>query len=434
MRNYSEQYKSKLTSAEAIAKQIDSGWVCSTDMAAGIPYALLNTIGERIMKDGIRGVRLHTMLDAMPLDFLSPQYSEGLTAVSWFSGKGLRQAVNGGYCDVMPCYYRDIPEMIERAPASDAFLCVVSPMDSHGYFSLGVNGSVSPALTERSKRIYVEVNENMPRALCAPMLHISQITALCENNAELPVIKGSPIDDISLRIGEYIADEIPDGATIQLGIGAVPNAVGNVLKEKRRLGIHTELLTDALVELVLCGAADNSLKPINRGKTVATFAYGSKKVYDFVNDNPALELRPVNYVNDPAVIAQHPCFISINSALSVDLYGQVCAESVGSLHVSGTGGQVDYVRGATRSPGGKSFIAFPSTAKGGSISRICSVLSPGSIVTTSKNDVDCIVTEYGIARLRGCTLSQRAKQLIAIAHPQFRDSLLQDAKKAGIMV
>ena len=273
----------------------------------------------------------------------------------------------------------------------------------------------------------------MPRSLSAPVIHLSQVTALCECDYPLPVSAPPVVDEVSALIGGAIADEVPDGATLQLGIGAVPDAVGMALKDKHDLGIHTELLTDSMIELIECGAITNARKPIHRGKSVATFAFGSKRIYDYIDDNPAVELLPVDYVNDPKVIARHPDFISVNAAVEVDFFGQVCAESLGSRHLSGTGGQVDYVRGAVESDGGKSFIAFPSTARGGEVSRIRPTLTPGSIVTTSKNDVDYIVTEYGIAHLRGRTLSQRTRALIAIAHPKFRDELTFEAKKAGIL-
>lgn len=242
------------------------------------------------------------------------------------------------------------------------------------------------------------------------------------------------VDEISRTIGNYIAQEVPNGATIQLGIGGVPEAVGLALKDKHDLGIHTELFTDSMVELLECGAVTNRNKPIYRGQTVAAFAFGSQRIYDFVDDNPAFVLLGVDRVNDPAVIARHPNFISVNSAVEVDLFGQVCAESAGVRHLSGTGGQADFVRGATQSEGGKSFIAFPSTAMDGTVSRIRSELSAGAVVTTSKNDVDYVVTEYGIAKLRGKTLSQRARALIGIAHPKFREELTAQAKARNILV
>ncbi|MEG2422003.1 MAG: acetyl-CoA hydrolase/transferase C-terminal domain-containing protein, partial [Oscillospiraceae bacterium] len=240
-------------------------------------------------------------------------------------------------------------------------------------------------------------------------------------------------DEVSSKIGSIIAERICDGATIQLGIGSIPNAVGLALLEKHHLGIHTEMFTDSMVQLMKSGAVDNSKKPIHRGRSVTTFAMGNAEMYEYLHDNPAIEMLPVDHVNDPAVISQHPNFVSINAALEVDFYGQVCAESLGSRHISGTGGQVDYVRGATQSQGGMSFIAFPSTAKNGTVSKIAPTLTPGAIVTTGKNDVDHVVTEYGIAKLRGQPLSQRVKNLIAIAHPDFRDELTFAAKKQFIL-
>jgi len=232
-----------------------------------------------------------------------------------------------------------------------------------------------------------------------------------------------------------IAEEIPNGATLQLGIGAVPEAVGLALRQnKHDMGIHTELFTESMVDMIESGVVTNQLKPIHRGKSVATLVLGTKRTYNFINDNPAFLMLPVDYVNDPNVIAQHPNFISVNAALEVDFYGQVCAESMGTKHMSGSGGQADYVRGAVQSKGGKSFIAFPSTAKGGTVSRIAPTLSKGALVTTSKNDVDYIVTEYGVAKLRGKTLSQRTKALISIAHPNFRDELTSAAKQLGILI
>lgn len=435
--DFQQEYNRKLTTPEMIAIQVQPGWVCATDIALGAPYAILDAIGDRaknVWNDGLSDVTLHTMLDTRPLSFFEEKNRETLRGVSWFSGGGMRKAVNGGWADVMPAYYRDMPGLLTRYVDVDAFFAVVSPMDKHGYFSTGCDGSVSQALINKARRIYLQVNENMPRALTAPAIHLSQVTALCEGNTELPVLPAAKIDSVSATIGNFIAEEIPDGATLQLGIGAIPDAVGMALKSKHHLGLHTEMFTDSMMELIECGAVDNSLKPIHRGKTVAAFAYGSKRMYDYIDDNPAFEILPVDYVNDPATIARHPDFMSVNAALEVDFYGQVCAESIGTKHVSGTGGQVDYVRGATTSDGGKSFIAFPSTAKDDTISKIVPALAPGAIVTTSKNDVDYIVTEYGVAKLRGKTLSQRTKALIAIAHPKFRDELTFAARKQNIII
>ena len=295
-----------------------------------------------------------------------------------------RRAANTGLCDILPGCYRDFPRIIRENRTVDVFCAAVSPMDRNGYFSLGTVASVSQTLIEKAKVLLLEVNKNIPYSLSGPVIHISQVTALCENDMPLPVLKPAELDEVSLKIGGLIADEVRDGATLQLGIGAIPDAVGLALREKHNLGIHTEMFTDSMVELIRCGAVDNSRKPIHRGRSVAAFAFGSQRIYDYIDHNRAIEMLPVDYVNDPAVIARHPDFVSVNAALEVDFFGQVCAESIGTYQVSGTGGQADYVRGAVLSPGGQSFIAFPSTAKGGTVSRIASILTPGALVSTSK--------------------------------------------------
>lgn len=434
MNNIKEEYRAKLTTPAGIAAQVESGWVCGTDIALAIPYAICNEIGERATHGELENVTLHSMLDTHPLPFFDEAYRGKLNGVSWFSGSEMRKAVNGGWADIMPVYYRDMPALIEDYVELDAYFAVVSPMDAHGYFSTGCDGSISLALMRKAKRIYLQVNKNMPRALSAPIIHISQVTGLCEVDEKLAVLPSSKPDSISTTIGNLIASEIPDGATIQLGIGAIPDAVGMALKDKHHLGIHTEMFTDSMVELITCGAADNSRKPLHTGKTVAAFAFGSKRIYDYIDDNPSVEILPVDYVNNPATIARHPNFVSVNAALEVDFLGQVCAESIGARHISGTGGHCDYVRGAVLSPGGRSFVAFPSTAMGGTASKIVPTLTPGAAVSTGKNDIDCIVTEYGIAKLRGKTLTQRVKALISIAHPKFREELAYAAKKQNILI
>ncbi|HVI39532.1 MAG TPA: acetyl-CoA hydrolase/transferase C-terminal domain-containing protein [Anaerovoracaceae bacterium] len=432
--NFSEVYKSKITTSDKIAGQIKSGWNCCTDIALAYPGGIIEAVKAKAAADDKFFINIYTMLDVYPMNLCSESSEGRLSWISWFSGGNARKAVNEGRADIMPCYYRDIPGLYIDYVDIDAYCAVVSPMDKHGYFSTGCSGSSSFSMIRKARFIYLEVNEHMPRTLNAPQIHISQVTAFHENNYELSVLEPTKPDDISITIGNLIADEVPNGATIQLGIGAIPDAVGMALKSKHDLGIHSEMFTDSMVELLECGAANNNSKPIHRGRTVITFALGSKRMYNYIDDNPGIEVLPVDYVNNPATIAQHPDFRSINAALEVDFFGQVCAESIGTRHLSGTGGQVDFVRGAVQSKGGKSFIAFPSTAKNGTISRITPTLSPGAIVTTSKNDVDYIVTEYGIAKLRGRTLSQRTKALILIAHPDFRDQLTFMARKSNIIV
>ena len=435
MTDFREQYAAKRTSAEEIASRVESGWLIGMDAGASQTPDIISAIAARARKDELSGVKVQTLLDVYPLEFMTDASLFGkLTSEAWFSGGGSRKAVNGGYGDIIPNYYRDVPDYIRRMYDYDAFCVSVSPMDKHGYFSLATVSSYCPAMIEKARHIYLEVNDFQPRAVCGTQIHISQVDALVEVSHPLPTIAPTKLDETSEVIGGLIAERIGDGACIQLGIGAIPDAVGAALASKHDLGIHTEMFTDSMVDLIACGAVNNSKKQIHRGQTVTTFAFGSQRMYDYIDDNPGIAFMPVDYVNDPNVICRNDNMISINAALEVDLWGQVCAESVGTRHMSGTGGQVDYVRGACQSKGGKSFIAFTSTAKGGTISKIKPILTPGAVVTTSKNDVDYIVTEYGVAHLRGEPLSSRARQLIAIAHPDFRDELIFEAKKRGILL
>ncbi|MBQ8216663.1 MAG: 4-hydroxybutyrate--acetyl-CoA CoA transferase [Oscillospiraceae bacterium] len=435
MTDYISIYNSKLMSARQVAECVENGWVIGTDAGAAQPVSLFTALAERAYNDGLSGVKVHIMLDVYPFEFYADSQLNGkINGISWFSSGGARKAVNGGWATFVPNYYRDIPRHLAAGYDFDAVFLEVSPMDKHGYFSLATVASISDVMISKSKRVYVVVNDKQPRAVCGSMLHVSQVDGISEHSHELPVLPAAALDDVSVAIGNIIAEQIPDGACIQLGIGAIPDATGMALKNKKDLGIHTEMFTDSMVELIECGAVNNSRKQIHRGQSITTFAYGSKRIYDYIDDNPGIALMPVDYVNDPNVICKNDNMISINAAIEVDLFGQVCAESVGTKHMSGTGGQVDYVRGACQSRGGKSFIAFASTAKNGTISKISPILTPGAVCTTSKNDVDHIVTEYGIAKLRGRPMDERVKALIAIAHPNFRDELTFEAKKRGLIV
>lgn len=434
MADFKDIYKSKLKTPLEVASFVRSGAVCASDIALSNSAVIYEALSERVRKGELKNVTHHTILDVGHYPFYDPEVAENLRSVSWFTQRNGRKAVNAGLADVMPCYYMDMPELFKDYVKPDTFIAVVSPMDKHGYFSTGTSASNSSALISSAKTILLEVNPHMPRALTSPQIHITQITALCENDAPLITLPKNELDPLSITIGNYIAEEICDGATLQLGIGKIPDAVGLALKDKHHLGIHTEMFTDSMVELIECGAVDNMSKPINTGKSVAAFALGSQKMYDYIDDNPAMQMMTVDYVNDPYVIAQHPNFMSVNAALEVDFYGQVCAESIGTKHISGTGGHRDYVRGAVKSKGGKSFIAFTSTARGDTESKIVPTLKSGSCISTGKNDVDNVVTEYGIARLRGKSLSQRTRELINISHPKFREELLFAARKQNIII
>jgi acyl-CoA hydrolase len=427
-------YQEKLRNAAEIAVYIQPNSVCVSPAMCGEPREILKAITDRARQEGPLGLEHHSLLTFHNHDFLNPDLSAAIKHVSWFTSGYSRKAVQEGRADYMPTYYKDVPNLWENYMDVDVFYALVSPMDQHGYFSFGLSCSESLTVKNKAKKIFLEVNPNMPRTHGQNFVHISEVEGLCESAYAIPELPEPPISDLDKRIGAYVAAEIPNGSTIQLGIGGIPNAVGRALMDKKDLGIHSEMFVEAFVDLIEAGAVTNLVKDINKGKSVTTFAGGSKRLYDFLNDNPSIEFRPVDYVNDPAVIGAHKNMMSINSCVEVDLLGQVCSESVGRMHYSGTGGQVDFVRGANSSIGGRAFIAMHSTAKRGTLSKIKPVLSHGSVVTTSKNDVDTIVTEYGIARLRGKTAGQRAKALIEIAHPDFRDELRAEAKKMNLMI
>ena len=428
-------YQQKLTTAEEIASRLQSGDLIRSDIAAATPIALYHAFCGYVKDHDLHDLVMETSLELSPFGcYTDPAVMAKMLGMSNFSSGYARKAIARGQADFFPAYYRDMPCLHTRYRPADIFCAVAAPMDGHGYLSFGATASTIEAQLYSARRVFLEVNPNMPRTFGGPVIHISRVDALYENDSPLPVLPPTVLDDQSRAIGQMIAAEIPDGATLQLGIGAIPDAVGLALKDKRHLGIHTEMFTTSMVELMECGAVDNSCKPIHRGKSVTTFAFGTRRLYDFIDDNPAVMVMNVDYVNDVRTIARHPGMISINGAVQVDLYGQVAAESFGSRHISGTGGQADFVRGAVESEGGKSFIVFHSTTEGGGASRIQPVLEPGSIVTTSKNDVDCVATEYGIAKLRGKSVAQRARALIGIAHPKFREALTFSARGQGLLV
>lgn len=305
----------------------------------------------------------------------------------------------------------------------------VSPPDHSGYCSLGVSVDYTMTTAKHAKTVIAQVNSSMPRTLGDSFLHVSEIHAFVEHNAPLIELKPPSITEVEQKIGDNCAALIADGDTLQLGIGSLPDAVLHALKDKKDLGIHSEMISDGVVELVDSGVINCSRKTLHQGKIVVSFLMGTPRLYDFVHDNPMVYMAPVEYTNDPYVIRKNDNMISINSCVQVDLYGQVCSESVGLKQISAVGGQVDFVRGANMSKGGKSIIAMPSTAAGGRISKIVAQLDEGAAVTTNRNDVNYIVTEYGVAKLKGRTLRERAKALIEIAHPDFRPALKECYEK-----
>ena len=435
MNKFQEMYQAKRKSPEEVAMYVKSGGVCACPTGLEEPTAICEAVAARAMRGELTGVVHHATLSVKGGPFMKPELKGKYEYVSWFTGGPGRKGIQEGIHTYIPCNYSTIPSYWRDVqPRLNVFYAEVSPMDKHGYFSCPMAGAEVVAMREKADIILLDVNDQMPRVMGDCLIHISQVTALCESSRPLLVLNNPPLSDDDKKIGQMIADEVCDGATLQLGIGGIPNAVGVLLKDKKDLGLHTEMFTDSMVDLLECGAVTNMKKPIHVGKTVATLAWGSKKMYDFMDDNPAFEMYPVSYINNPAVIAQHDNFVSVNSCIEVDLFGQVCSESIGTKHYSGSGGQLDFVRGANMSKGGKGFIAMLSTTKGGTISKIKPILTPGSIVTTPRNEVDFLVTENGIVRLKGQTASQRAKMIISLAAPQFREELEFEAKKMNLII
>lgn len=400
-------------------------------LANGEPHHLLNILEENYQQ--LDHVKIHQLLTLNERAYIRGEMKNHLSHTSYFLSGATRAAFNKGTIGLVPNNFHEIPKIFRNQTKLSMILAVASPMDEHGYFSLGTQADcVSEFIGEVP--FVLEVNEYMPRTFGDNQIHISQIEGYVVNHAPLSELVNPPISELDLKVAAYIAEEINNGDTLQIGIGGVPNAVMNLLQSHRHLGIHTELLPDGIVDLIQSGAVDGTKKYTNKGKIVTSFIYGTQRLYDFVHNNSAVELMSVSTVNDPRELAKEKNLISINATTEVDLYGQCASETIGGRYYSSTGGQADFARGAQFAEFGKGFICMPSTAKGESISRIKLQLTPGSVVTTSKNDVDYIVTEYGIAHLHGKTLSKRAEELIRIAHPKFREELAFEAKQLGLLV
>lgn len=420
-------WKDKIVSPEVAASKIVSGQRIFVTGNCSTPQQFLAALRERAAE--LRGVELVQVLDLGAGDFISPDLADHIRINSLFMGGKVRQAVNIGRADFTPVFLSDIPDLFRSGRlVLDAAIIHVSPPDKHGYCSFGVEVGVTKSAAESAGIIIAEINPNMPRMLGDSFIHVSQIDYFIEVDYELPQISPEPASPIQEKIASHIAELVPDAATLQTGIGGIPDAVLRRLTNHKNLGIHTELFSDGVMQMIEAGVITNASKTLHPGKVIAGFVLGSRQLYRYIHDNPVFELHPTEYVNDPFIIAQNDRMISINSALEVDLTGQVCADSIGTKFYSGVGGQVDFVRGASRSKGGKSFIALASTAKNDTISRITAMLKPGAGVTTSRNDVHYVVTEYGVADLYGRSISERVQALVNIAHPHFRDELMTFAR------
>lgn len=430
MKNWRDLCKNKIVSAEEALRSVKSGDRVVIGHACGEPPTLVEALVARAPE--LKNVEIVHMVAMGPAKYAQPGMEESFRHNAIFVGATTRKAIEEKRGDFTPCFFSEIPRLFKsKILPVDVILMQVTPPDANGYCSLGVSADYTLPAAESAKTVIAQVNSQMPWTGGAK-ISLDQITYIVEKEEPLIELKPPKIGEVETKIGENVASLIPDGATLQLGIGAIPDAVLLFLKEKKDLGIHSEMFSDGVVVLAEAGVVTNRKKSINTGKFTATFLMGTRKLYDFIDHNPNVEMLPVDYVNDPYIIGQHENMISINSALQVDLMGQVNAEMIGSRQFSGIGGQVDFVRGASRSSGGKSIIALPATAAGGKISRICCELDRGAAVSTSRNDVHYIVTEYGVADLRGKSLRQRAQALIAISHPDFRAALTAEAKEKGL--
>jgi acyl-CoA hydrolase/GNAT superfamily N-acetyltransferase len=353
---------------------------------------------------------------------------------SFFIGKNTRGAVNEGLADYTPVALSQVPDLFRRKLVPvDVALIQTSPPDKNGYMSLGVSVDITKAAVEHASRVIVQVNSFMPRVHGETFIHLKDVMFIIPHDEPLLEYKEEVSDDIAQRIGHYVSRIIEDGDTIQVGYGSIPNAILSNLKHKKHLGVHTELLADGIVELMKEGVVDNSRKSLNRGKTVAAFCMGKKQTYEYIHDNPSIEFRPIDYTNNPLVIARQWRMTAINSCLNIDLTGQATAETIGRRFYSGIGGQTDFMRGAVLSPGSKTILVIQSTAKKGEISRIVPLLAEGSGITLGRTDVHYVVSEYGIAYLHGRNIRERAMQLISIAHPRFRPWLIEEAKRLNLI-
>lgn len=436
--NFSQEYQRKLTTAEEAVKVVKSGDWIDYSFGTNMPDELDRALAARA--EELDDVKVRAMLTLHPLAILDADpEGEHFCYNTWhFTGYERKLPGRAFY---LPMNYRHQPIFYEHELDLDVAMTMVAPMDRYGYFNFSLTNSSSLAICRKAKTLIVEVNEKMPRALGGreESIHISEVDFIVEgSNPDLPTIPAVTPTETDLAIAKRIVEEIPDGASIQLGIGGLPNAVGSMLarSDKKDLGMHTEMMVDAYLELYRAGKLTNRRKTLDRDKGTWTFAIGSQELYDWIDDNPGLASYPVNYTNDPAIMAANDNLISINSCLEVDLFGQVSAESAGTRHISGTGGQLDFLTGAYRSRGGKAFICFNSThtdrKTGKRTSRVRPTLAQGTIVTDPRTQAHILVTECGMAKLTGLSTWERAEALISIAHPDFKDELINEAQAMNI--
>ena len=425
-------YLQKRTTAAAAVRHVHNGDTIIVPTGVGEPPTLLTELSTQ--RHSFHDVKVAQILAVRKYAYFDPETVANVRHVALFYGPASRAGGQAGWVDFTPNHFPAIPAQIERGqiPANVVF-SMASPMDAHGYFSLSLGADYTMAALTQARAVVLEVNPNVPFAYGNCLVHVSQVTALVESSEPVFEVGLPTIGPVQAAIGKQVADLVEDGSTLQIGYGGIPDAVVVQLTDKHDLGIHSEMIGDGILTLVESGTVTNRRKNYLPGKMIATFALGSAKLYRFMDRNPMLEMHPSNFTNDPMLAGQNDKLVAINATLQIDLLGQCGSESLGHSPFSGTGGQSDFVRAANRSRGGKAFIVLPSTAKDDTISRIAPVLSPGTHVSTSKNDINYVVTEYGVAQLRGKSAGQRARELIGIAHPNFRAELTAQAKHMKLL-
>lgn len=431
--NWTYSYQSRITPPQEAVRVIKSGARVFLTGNASVPRTILSALVE--FAPNLQNVEICQALSIAPADYVGPEMEGHLRVNSMFISSNIRKAVQEGKADFTPVLLSEFPLLFRNGFLPlDVALIHISPPDAHGYCSFGVEVGLTKSAAESAKIIIAEVNQQMPRTLGDSFIHVDRLDHIIPVDYPIPEVHigEDGHSEIIEKIAGYIAELIPNGATMQMGIGAIPNAVLKYLYQKKDLGLHSELFSNGVIELVNAGVLTSARKTLHRGKIIAGFIIGTQELYDWVDNNPLIELHPIEYVNDPFVIAQNERMVAINSAIEVDLTGQVCADSIGPKLYSGVGGQLDFIYGASRSKGGVPIIALPSTTTlkdGTLITRIAAMLKQGAGVVTSRNHVRYVVTEYGVADLYGKTIRQRAQQLISIAHPDFRLDLEKQAKE-----
>lgn len=422
-------YKDKICTADQAVSHIKSGDRVVVTHACGEPVILTDAMVANADRYDYKNVEVVHMVAMGKAGYCAPEMAKHFRHNGLFLGGTTKNAVAEGRADFTPIFFSEIPELFTSVLPVDVMLLQVSEPDAHGYCSFGISCDYTKPAAEKARIKIAQINKNMPRVMGDNFIHISELDYIVAEDTPLIQLAPPKIGEVQRKIGENIASLVRDGDCLQLGIGAIPDAVLLFLKDKKHLGIHSEMFSDGVVELLEAGVVTNECKQVEKGKCVATFLMGTDRLYNYVNDNPMVVLKPVDWVNDPRIICQNDNVVSINSCVEVDLMGQVCSESVGLKQISGVGGQVDFVRGANMSRGGRTIMAMPSTAAKGTISKIVPFITEGAAVSTSRCDVNYVVTEYGIAQLHGRSLRERAKQLISIAAPEFRDQLQEEFER-----